>query len=343
MSDNENRVERDQVLIDKIGKLLAVAASTKNEEERDAFTQRAMDLIAQNNLDMAAITEGGASAAAAKRADEKLKGGLYQFQRDIWEAVADLNFCMYWNLYTYVEGKVSKYWVRKYGGVANVPEWRKGGYTFQHRLVGRTVNIAATVAMCQYLEQTMDRLVRERLPNTPSDWWGSWAVAYREGMADEVVKKIRERRRQVLAEEQVKAAAAREAELEKTKGMESTGTSVTLSSVKKDEEQANYDFLNGDGAYAKKLAQRARWAQEQKEADEAYTKWAKANPEEARKQEEQRRKDSRRRTSWNAGTGSGGRDRASDKHSGAYWAGREKGESISIDQQMGDRSPRRLK
>lgn len=340
--DNENRVERDQVLIDKIGKLLAVAASTKNDEERDAFTQRAMDLIAQNNLDMAAITEGGASAAAAKRADEKHKGGLYQFQRDLWQAVADLNFCMYWNLYTYDKEKVSKYWIRKYGGKANVPDWRKGGYHFQHRLVGRTVNIAGTLAMCTYLEQTMDRLVRERLPNNPGDWWGSWAVAYREGMADEIVKKIYARRKEVLAEEQRKAQEARDAELEKTKGAESTGTSITLVTVKKQEEEANYDFLHGDGAFARRMAQRAKWAQEQKEADEAYTAWAKANPEEARKQEEERRKASRRRTSWNAGTGSGPK-RAGDKHSGAYWAGREKGESISIDPQMGDRTPKRIK
>lgn len=121
------RAERDEVLIDKIGKLLAKAAGTKNEVERDLFNAKAMQLIADNNLDMAAIEIGGNSAKAAKRTDEKLAGGLYQWQRDLWKAVADLNFCMYWTLYVYDAEKASKYWIRKYGGKANVPEWRKGG------------------------------------------------------------------------------------------------------------------------------------------------------------------------------------------------------------------------
>lgn len=335
------RIERDQDMIDKIGKLLAFAASAKEQHLRDMYTAKAMDLIAQNNLDMAAIEEGTSGAKASKRADEKHSGGLYQFQRQLWHAVADLNFCMYFNLYTYDPDKVSKYWIRKCGGKQNAIDWgHGGGYRFEHRLVGRVVNIAGTVAMCQYIEQTIDRLVRERLPNNPSDWWGSWAVAYREGMADEVRTKIAARRREQLVEEQRKAEEAREAEIAKTKGMESTGTSLTLSSVKKAEEEANYDFMHGDGAYAKKMAQRAQRAEYWRLEEEKQAAWAKANPEEARKQEEARRK-SARRSSWNAGTGRG-KERAGDKHNGAYWAGREKGESISIDPQMGDATPRKI-
>lgn len=200
-----DRVERDEKLIDQIGKLLAVAASTKNPDEKQAFEAKAMALIAQNNLDMAAIEIGGNSAKAAKRADEKHKGGLYQFQRDLWGAVADLNFCMYWNLYTYDPNKVSKYWARQYGGVAKVPEHRRGGYHFEHRLVGRVVNIAATRTMAGYLEEAIERAVRERLPNQPNLWFSSDMAAFREGASDEIRRKIYDRRRKLLDEEQRKA------------------------------------------------------------------------------------------------------------------------------------------
>lgn len=63
----QDMVARDQDLIDKIGKLLAVAASTRNDEERDAFTSRAMKLLSDNNLDMAAVESGTSSAKAASR------------------------------------------------------------------------------------------------------------------------------------------------------------------------------------------------------------------------------------------------------------------------------------
>ena len=325
----EDRIERDQVLIDKIGKLLAVAAKTTNDAERDAFTNRAMELIAANNLDMAAIEIGGNSAKAAKRADEKHSGGLYQFQRDLWHAVADLNFCMYWNLYVYDREKVSKYYIRKYGA-EYACKYHRGGYRFEHRIVGRQVNIAATVAMARYLEATIERLVRDRLPNNPSDWYSEWAHNYREGIADEIRRKIFDRREEQLAEEQKKQRAEAEAAAAARRANASTATAITLASVKQSEAAANYDFLHGEGSYAKLMADRARRAEATRKAEEEYTAWAAANPEEAKKQEEERRKAARRRTSWNAGTSSKG----SKYDSGAYWAGREAGEKVSIDPQM---------
>lgn len=332
------QIANDQDLVDKIGKLLAVAASTKNDAEREAFEARAFSLMEANNLDMAAIEQGGSSAKAARRADEKLKGGLYQFQRDIFKAVASLHFCMYWCLRTYDADKTSAYWARKFGGKANVPESYRGGFSFQHRLVGRTVNIASTRVMSEYILGRIEQLVKDRYPGQPNSWFSSEATAFREGVADEVEQKIYQRRREQLKVEEDKKREAEEAAAAKRGANVSLGTEMTLSTVKENEEAGNYDFLHGDGAWAKKQARVARWAAEREEADRAYTKWAKENPKEAAKQEEERRKQERKtyRTSWNAGMG---RDAKSERQrSGEYWRGRKEGEKISIDPQMGNKT-----
>lgn len=328
------QIANDQDLVDKIGKLLAVAASTKNDAEREAFEARAFSLMEANNLDMAAIEMGNSSAKAAKRSDEKLAGGLYQFQRDIWAAVADLHFCMYWTLRVYDNTKTSRYWARQYGGAANVPEWRRGGFRFQHRLVGRTINITSARIMCEYILGRIEQLVRDRYPNQPNMWFSSEATAFREGIADEVEYKIFKRRQSQLAEaDRKKREAEKEAAAKRGSGV-SLGTELTLSNVKDNEEAGNYDFLHGDGAWAKKLAREAKWAEERRLAEEEYTKWAQENPEEAKKQEEERRKRarSRNRSSWNAGMGRSAKEKRQE--SGEYWRGRKEGEKLSIDPQM---------
>lgn len=323
------RAERDEALIDKIGKLLAKASSTKIEAERDLFNAKAMELIAANNLDMAAIEIGGNSAKAAKRTDEKLAGGLYQWQRDLWKAVSDLNFCMYWTLYVYDAEKTSKYWIRKYGGKANVPDWRKGGYRFQHRLVGRMVNVQATRVMAEYLSEAIERALKDELSDG-THLFSEWANGFRMGAADEVIHKLVLRREELLADEKAKELR-REAEL-RAKAAEgfSTERAVTLSSVKESEHAANYDFLHGEGAWAGVLARRADAARRAKEAQDRYTKWAAENPEEAKKAEEEATKERRKawRTSWNAGMGKSKYDK------GGYNTGARAGRKIGIDQQM---------
>lgn len=328
------RAERDEALIDKIGKLLAKAAGTKNEIERKLFQSKAMALIAENNLDMAAIEMGGSSAKAAKRTDEKHKGGLYQWQRDLWKAVAELNFCMYFNLYTYDPDKVSKYWARKFGGVANVPRYRRGGYYFAHRLVGRTVNVTLTKTMAEYLEQAIERELKEELHDRGEHLFSEWTNGFRSGAADEVIEKLIARRHELERDEKAKELQ-RQAEL-RAKGAEghSVDRAVTLASVAETERAGNYDQIHGEGAYAKRLARQAAAAEEARRREEEYTKWAKANPEEARKQEEENEKRWRRygHTPWNAGMGKTKYDK------GGYNSGSRAGRKISIDPQMKSRT-----
>lgn len=327
---SQYRAEQDEKLIDRIGKLLAKAAASKFPEERDLFQSKAMAMIADNNLDMAAIEMGGSSAKAAKRTDEKRAGGLYNWQRELWKAVAELNFCMYFNLYTYNPDKVSKYWSRKYGGVANVPEHRRGGYSFQHRLVGRTVNVALTQTMADYLEGAIERHLKEELHDRGEHLFSEWANGFRTGAADEVISKLIARRREILAEEKAKEMAHEAALRAKGAAGHSTDRGLTLASVAETEKAGNYDMLHGEGAYAKRLARMAAAAEANRIAQEKYTKWAKENPEEARKEEEEQEKRWRRygHTPWNAGMGKSKYDK------GGYNSGSSAGRKIGIDQQM---------
>jgi hypothetical protein len=232
--------------------------------------------------------------------------------------------------------------------VEEARKWgRVGGYTPKHRLVGRAVNVAASLHMAKYIEDAIERLVKERIGERvvqrakaaeeraarfgyavdevkEDPLWGEWAVKYREGIADTVVSKLWERRRELLrAEKKAKPDIP-----EGPKGGVQTGTAVSLMSVTEQEHAANYDFMFGEGEYAKVLERRARAAAAAAEEEARYAAWAKANPEEAKKEEEARRKRARR-SSWNAGTG-----RSKHDH-GAYWDGRDAGKSISIDPQMG--------
>lgn len=303
--------------IDQAEKLFRLAGKNSNEHESAAATAKAMDLLARHNLDMS-IMEQNSGASSGKREDIKFEGGLYQYQRDVWEAVAELNFCFYWNQYNWDKDK---------------PKSRRfpsgGGYRFQHRVVGRTVNVVATRGMADYLLGAIERLTRERFPE-PSQFFTRRANSYREGLAETVIGKIYDRRKHLLREDEKKQRDAKRAAEKMEREGVSTSTTLTLSTLRKSEEDANTDFIYGEGTSARWAADQAAAAAQYEREQAEYTAWAKAHPEEARAKEEQRRK--ARRTSWNAGMGMGGGSRK-ERDIGAYYEGQDKGKVISIDPQ----------
>lgn len=345
----QDRSAVDQSVIDTISKLFKLASNNTNQHEVQSALAKAHKLMEDHNLSEAAINGGASSAKAAKRTDEKHKGGLYTYQRELWEAIASLNFCFYFHTNEHDPDKLSKYWVRKYGSVEEARRYgRVGGYTPKHRLVGRAVNVAATLAMAGYLEQSIERILKERIGERVVErakaaedratrfgyavdevkedpLWGEWAVKYREGIADTVISKIQKRRRDIISEQKRQSRInIPDAPADGVR----TGTALSLMDVTEQEHAANYDFLHGEGAYAKLLEMRAKWAAEAAQEEAEFAAWAAANPKEAKEQEEARRK-SARRSSWNAGTG-----RSKHDH-GAYWDGREAGKQVSIDPQAG--------
>jgi hypothetical protein len=319
--------------IDQIEKLLRLAGKNTNQNEAAAATAKAQDLLAKFNLDMS-IIEQSSGATAGRREDTKFEGGLYHFQREVWEAVAQLNFCFYWNQYSWDPNKKSMSRRNRRLRASDSEYTRSlgmGGYTFQHRVVGRTVNVRATKNMADYLLTTIERMARERFPE-PSQFFTRRAVSYREGLAEAVIGKVFDRRRHLLKQEEMTQRDAKRAADKMQREGVSTATTLTLSSLRKSEHDANVDFIYGEGTSARWAAEEAERAEAARIADEAHTAWAKANPEEAAKQEEERRKARRR--------GGGGRASYRDtkeRDYGAYYEGQDAGKSISIDPQAESR------
>lgn len=241
-------------VIDKVQKLLALAGNNPNENEAAAASAKAMELLAAYNLDMAIV---GKTAKGSQRSDNKLKGGLYGWQRDLWKASCELNFCMYWSI----------------KGLAK-------GSTYEHRILGREENVIGARIMAEYLQQTIERITQDYAKARGYHCFERAMIAYREGMSDRLVTRLK-----MLREEQKAADRAKEEELRKRGS--SAGTGIVLASVIQSEEDANWDHAYGlkPGTTAQRRAdQAARQAAAQAAYEEERRKqeeWQRNNPEEA--------------------------------------------------------------
>lgn len=320
-------------IVDKVRKLLNLAAKNSNEAEAASAAAKAQELLAAYNLDMASVGQGGDDG---KREDARQRGGMYIYERELWNAIAQLNFCMYFTTRGKMKNKAGKL------------QW-----SFVHRVIGRTVNTIGSKVMAEYLQGTIERLCRERFPQN-NQFFMREAVAFREGMSDKIAARLWQRRSEVLEEQAAKKAE----EAERTKGA-GTAFALTLVDVKANEEAGNYDFLHGEGAWARRQARSEEWnkgyaerraaeAKAEAEADAAYAQWAAENPEEAAKetakekarlkkeQEKAEKKWANRRERYRAPTA-----RERRQNSNYYDDGYRKGAEVSLDQQVGDRSNQR--
>lgn len=312
----------------RIQKILALGKRGGTEGEAAAAMAKAQELLAKYNLTLSQVEN--AADPDAKREEAKQKGGIFHYQRNLWDAVAKLNFCMY-----FTHGS----WVLRRDGIRR--KWVR-----HHCIVGRVVNTRSTIGMAQYLEQVIERLCHERLGvrvqelnenrpetvrvyTTQSQFFSSWAVSYREGIADRVVEKVEDRRRLAINKER---NAARTANAARASG-QSLSTALSIVDVTKSEEAANYDFQFGDGSHAEMMATRARRAALRAAEQARLAQLAKSNPEAYRKEAEERRKAMRR-----GGWGRSPRER----HVGAgYGAGYEAGNKVGIDPQAASTSTAR--
>jgi Rod binding domain-containing protein len=207
--------------------------------------------------------------------------------------------------------------------------------------------------MAEYLEQAVERLTRDHYDNQPSVYFSKAGVAFREGMAQRIVERLRDRRWE--QEREAKAQAeANKARASHPAYAGPTGNALTIVDVKRSEAEANqefvYDLQYGTGAWAKAKAQRvalhAEWDRQAEEARLAQEAFKRDHPaewaaEQARKQKEadawakREERNSRRRT--------GGRYYApkGPRHAD-YYTGHAKGGDVSLDRQVSSRDDRKL-
>lgn len=316
--------------IDKVTKLLALANDTRGNE---AEAQNAMDLahriLEQHNLDMASVEQK--SQAKGKRADATNTGGLYKWQRAVWEQTAKLNMCVYQSIRGLTAG--SKY---------------------EQRLIGRAENVLMTRLMAEYLQGAIERIAAEWAKDQGyASRFVKPAIVYREGMADTVCSRLATLHRRRVEENRRKEEEARAA------APRGDGTSIVLASVIQEEADLNADYLNGyepgttarrraenEAAYAgyrEQEAERERVKQARMLIDPTFALQVKA--EELAAQKEAERNNKRWEKSYNRRT-YGAKETAEDRRRAdpAYGEGRERGHDISLDRQVdGDASQRRIK
>lgn len=321
--------------IETIQKLLNHAAKAGTPEEAASFAAKAQEKLVAIN--MTAEMVGRETTKDGRREQAAVDGGFYSFQRRLWRAVAELNFCVYWAQQYRVVGKrqiYEKYWDEERGQERRrgVGQETRPYYKTRHVVVGRLVNVRSTIAMATYLNQAIERLLNERLPDDETRV-SRWACSWREGAAMTVADKLRERRAIVLDEEEARERAAIDLALNGA----STSTALSIARYSKTEREANDDFIHGEGFSARRAAERAEAARIRAEEEAAYAAWAAANPEEAREKEKERQERvekarKRDRSKINAAW------RNTDW--GAYKAGRSAGEKIGLDAQVdnGDRT-----
>lgn len=314
MSDDMDKV------IEQIQKLLNLAARNPNEFEAASAASKAQELLTRYNLDTAAVEK--ASGGSGKREQLEVEGGFYRYQRELWKAIAALNFCWHWTQDKYVKFEKPRMTARA--------GYRTGKTYKRHVLIGRTVNVRTTIGMAQYLESVIERLTRERIQADERHRLGNWAVSYRKGIADRIMEKVEDRRTQMEADE---AARLRAAQHEAERSGTSTATALTIADVKTSEYIGNYDFQHGEGSWVKKKMQEAEAQKRRQEAEESYTRWAAANPVEAKakadKEEEESRKYWSKRSRWR-----GDSTERDNRDMSAYYSGYDAAKNVSIDPQM---------
>lgn len=324
--------EEQQDVLRKVEKLMRLAAKNPNENEAAAASAKAQELLTAYNLTAAEIDITGESSG--KRAEEALIGGFYRFERDLWRAIAELNYLWYFTRTKYIPYEERK-------------KHRNRTRTHQHILIGKTVNIAGTKAMAGYLMQTIERLVKQTITelNANTHPRSSWAVSFRQGVAERVIEKIQDRFRKMVEDEEKRARKAERAA--RRAGVANVDTALTIPRLQQKENEANYDFVHGAGAWAKKQKEDLEWRQRRAEAraraEAEYTAWAAANPEEAAKAEKRRIADERReQRRWENRRPRYYREPAFKGDWHAYSLGREAGKNVGIDPQAKGRETRGL-
>lgn len=311
----------------KIEKLLRVADGAANENESAVALQMAQKLADAHNLDIGTIGKTGA------RKDQKLNKGLYKYQRSLYSAMADLNHCRAWITKGLVKGS---------------------SYTI--RLLGSKVNVTTTIVMCDYVEEVANRLVRERYPT--NKYFSKEAHLFREGVIDRMVDRIKDRRREEEAE-RLRQKREQEARA-RHPGAATENAVVLISDVAEAEAKANYDYINGEGAWDR-YQQRVRESEERRRiAAEEYRQWELANPEEVAKRqaefERQQEQDRKRRERLERQAEKRRQERIdrfgydpqdyrgkpSKYDHDAYWEGNDAGSKVNIDQQIDEEKRRKL-
>lgn len=208
-----------------INKLLTLAKdSGATEAEASLAAEKAQALMTEHNLSMANIeAAGGLTGDDGKRVKDGVDNrASYKWQRTLMAALAELNFC-----YCKEEFKYHRH-TTSFDG---------------YQLIGRAANVASARVMFEYLLSTIDRLAKAEVQD-PGQYFTRYAHSFKEGCADRVIERLKDRRNEEI---DAAAAKAQEDKVRSSHPGAATGNAlvVVLGDYVQDEEDLNNDFRKG--------------------------------------------------------------------------------------------------
>lgn len=245
MNTETSNQQIDPKVFERIQKMLRLAQDGGATESEAALAmEMAQDTMRKYNLTMAEMEAAGKSQEGGDRAKNQVDGkAMYSYQQSLMKVVCDVNFC---HVMVRMQTK----------GRRSMPI----GYV----IIGRQANVVSAVQMYNYLNSSIDRIVKPHLASY-RETLSRWAVSFKEGVSSRLQERLRERHETALREQSVKAREANAT----ARHPASSGTAVAIimEDFEQKERDLNNDFRNGwePGTTARNRAEReARWA-----ADEA--------------------------------------------------------------------------
>lgn len=296
-------------IIDKIRKLFALAGNNTSEAEAASALAKAQEMLASYNLEMSMLDDRAEvkkhDQGDGKRTKEKVeRSAMFAYIRKLWEALADTNFCVYWNTRIYTNGVFS---------------------TYYHYLIGREDNVAVVKLMGEYLEQTLNRQCPYKVGKDVNLW--------KTGCVERIVER--------LAAKKSEMTTADFSSTTPGSGM-AASTAVVLRSVYEDEAHKNYQFQYPNGDWCPCLRCRTRRNDEYRARRDAmpdtpavavHNDEKAETPAQTRRREE---KEARQRERWNRKYDRQYQREWEKRNSEAFISGRDAGEKVNLDSQVGD-------
>ena len=309
--------QTNETFLRRAKKLLALAHDgAATEAEAALAAEKLQALLQDRGLTMAQV--GATSTEPDDRKVEKTDRGAFGPQHSIMEVLAENNFCLHRTVR-----------VKSTDPRAEHTGWR----TKKHMLVGRAINVDATLMMYDYLVEAMERCAADAgFAKRSQD-----RNFYLTGMVSRIVDRLVEKRRQRERESQ---AAARPR-------CNGTGRELVLTDVYGSESDLNNDALNNFPAGTTaanrrkaeermnaRAAERDRLVAEGVDPDVAWYRAHGYGEDEAKaaiKRNNRRRGGRGRTQNWTRG------DEAYYRkiNSSAYKAGRVAGAEVGLDDQVG--------
>jgi hypothetical protein len=243
----------NETIVQRIHKLMALTTERgASEAEAALAAEHVQRLLAEHNLTMSVVeARGGSTGTEGKRVKEGYgKRQVYRWQRDLMQRIAELNFC-----------RVSLKFTHK---------WNKASVFDGYELIGRQANVITTQVMFEYLTQTIERLARDDVGNDPTQYFTRRAHSFKEGCSDRLSTRLRNKREELVAEQERKA---REQEVQARHPGAASGSAIMLlTDVIQQEKDLNNDLAQG-WAPGTTAANRAKYeaqvaAREQRQQEE---------------------------------------------------------------------------